>query len=114
MLSIFGNILPPEGVSQYIAQAGGKPGDALFLFINNIIKMAGVIAGIYAVIQFIMAGYTYISANGDPKAMERAWAMIWQSMLGLLIIGAAFTLAAVIGKLTGLSPLSPEIYGPQN
>jgi len=112
MLGIFGKILPPDGVSQYITQAGGKPGDALFLFINNIIKMAGVIAGIYAVIQFIMAGYTYISANGDPKLIEKAWAMIWQSILGLLVIGAAFTLIAIIGKLTGLDPLNPVIYGP--
>ncbi len=114
MLGIFGNILPPDGVSQYITKAGGDPGDALFFFINNIIKMAGVVAGIYAVIQFIMAGYTYISANGDPKMMERAWAMIWQSMLGLLVIGASFVLAAVIGKLTGINPLEPQIYGPSN
>jgi len=112
MLSIFGNINPPEGVSDYITKAGSG-GDALFLFINNSIKMAGVIAGIYAVIQFIMAGYTYISANGDPKMTEKAWTMIWQSMLGLLVIGASFILAAVVGKLTGINPLEPQIYGPK-
>ena len=111
MIGIFGNIDPPDSIKLWTSKAGNE-GDALFLFISNMLKLAGTIAGIYAVVQFIMAGFTYITAAGDPKMMEKAWAMIWQSMLGLLIIGAAFTLASVIGKLTGLNPLSPEIYGP--
>jgi len=90
----------------------GNDGSALFLFISNILKLAGTIASLYALVQFIMAGYTYITAAGDPKMMERAWAMIWQSMLGLLIIGVSFTLAAVVGKLTGLDPLNPIINAP--
>jgi len=111
MIGIFGNITPPSSIKLWTDKAGNE-GNALFLFISNMLKLAGTIAGIYAVVQFIMAGFTYITAAGDPKMMEKAWAMIWQSMLGLLIIGSAFTLAAVIGKLTGLNPLSPEIYGP--
>lgn len=111
MIGIFGNISPPASIKLWTDKAGNE-GDALFLFISNMIKLAGTIAGIYAVIQFIMAGYTYITAADDPKMVEKAWAMIWQSLLGLLIIGASFTLAAVIGKLTGLDPLNPQLYGP--
>lgn len=110
-MAIFGNIKPPQGVSQFIAKTDNK-GGALFLFISNILKLAGVLAGIFAVVQFILAGYTYITAGNDPKMTEKAWATIWQSMVGLLIVGASFTLAAIIGKLTGLDPLNPIIYGP--
>lgn len=112
MIGIFGNITAPDSIKLWTNKAGNN-GDALFLFISNMLKLAGTIAGLYAVVQFIMAGYTYITAAGDTKMMERAWAMIWQSMLGLLIIGISFILAAVVGKLTGLDPLNPTIYGPQ-
>jgi len=38
--------------------------------------------------------------------------MIWQSLLGLLVVASAFTLAAVVGKFLNLNILEPEIYGP--
>lgn len=111
MLQIFGNITPPESIGKFITQ-GGEGGGALFLFLSNILKIFGSIAGIYAVVQIIMAGYTYISAAGDPKKNEQAWNMIWQSLLGLLVVASAFTLAAVVGKFLNLNILEPEIYGP--
>jgi uncharacterized protein (DUF927 family) len=64
------------------------------------------------VIQIIMAGYMYISANGDPKKTEQAWAKIWQAVLGFVIVAVAFVLAAVVGRITGVNPLTPTIYGP--
>ena len=107
MLSIFGNITAPSQLSKY--SSAGTQGQGLFLFLSNLIKLAGVIAGIMLVFNFIFAGYMYISANGDPKKTEQAWTKIWQSILGLVIVAAAFTLAAVIGRLTGIDILNPTI-----
>ncbi|MBU1129977.1 pilin [Patescibacteria group bacterium] len=108
---IFGNIQPPPGISNYIGDSDSR-GGALFLFLNNIFKLIGGIAGIFTVFQFIFAGYTYITANADPKKLEMAWAKIWQAIIGLVIVSAAFILAAVIGRLTQINILEPEIYGP--
>ncbi len=109
MLQLFGNIKPPPGISQF---SGGSQGGIVFIFLNNILKLLGFIAGIYALFQIIIAGYTYISAAGDPKKNEQAWAMIWQSLLGLLVVAAAFTVAAVVGKLLKIDITNPIIYGP--
>lgn len=111
MLQIFGKIAPPPGIKEY-ANQGGNEGGIIFIFLSNILKLIGVLAGIYAVIQIIMAGYTYISAAGDSKKTEQAWAMIWQSLLGLLIVASAFTLTAVVGKILKIDILNPVIYGP--
>lgn len=56
-------------------------------------------AGIFAVINFILAGYSFLSAGDDPKKVASAWSMIWQSILGLAVAAGAFILAAVINGL---------------
>jgi uncharacterized membrane protein len=109
MLGLFGTINNP---TKYGTATDG--GQGLFTFISNLLKFAAVIAGLYMILQLILAGFQYISANGDTKKTEQAWAQIWQSLLGLVIISAAFILAGIIGRLTGVNILSPEIYGPTN
>ncbi len=107
MAGIFGNIQAPTQLSKYTT--AGTQGQGLFLFLSNVLKFAAVIAGIVMVVQFVLAGYMYISANGDVKKTEQAWTKIWQAILGLVIIASAFTIAAVVGRLTGLNILNPTI-----
>jgi hypothetical protein len=109
MFSIFGSIEPP--VDNIYTQSGTK-GEGLFLLLANIIKFAGAIAGIFFVIQIILAGYTFLSASGDPKKAESAFATIWQSLIGLVIVAASFVIAAFVGNILGINILNPEIAGP--
>ena len=87
-------------------------GQGLFLFLSNIFKLIGTLAGIYMVFQIIMAGYNYISAAGDAKKTEAAWNQIWQSILGLVIVASAFVIAGLVERFTGIKILNPTIYGP--
>ena len=105
LTSPFGTITNPTNYT-------GAQGQGLFDFLGNILKFAAVAGGIYMIIQIILAGYQYISASGDVKKTEAAWAQIWQSVLGLVIISAAFIIAGLVGRLTWINILSPEIYGP--
>jgi len=107
MNDIFGTVKPPSFISE-------NPSGLITLF-NNILRLLIVGAGIYALLNFILAGYAFMSAGGDPKKIDAAWAKIWQSMVGLLIIAISFALAALIGQLLFHSPtaiLNPKIYGP--
>jgi Ca2+/Na+ antiporter len=107
MLGILGNIINPNTTYQ------GQNGEGLFLFLSNIFKLAGVIAGIVLIIRLITAGYSYLSAQGDPKKFQAAGDTITQSILGLVIVAAAFVIAGLVGRLTGIDILNPVIYGPQ-
>lgn len=105
MLGIFGTISNPTSYAS-------DKGSGLFTLISNLLKFAGVIAGLFFIVQIIMAGFSYMAANGDPKKVDLAWAKIWQSLIGLLIVGSAFVLASVVGKLLGIDILNFQIYGP--
>lgn len=58
--------------------------------------MAG---GIWALLNFILAGYAFLSAGDNPKGVEAAWAKIYQSIIGLVFLVGAFLLAGVIGLI---------------
>ena len=115
---IFGKIIPPEAI-RGLTPTGLEAGDpsGLIVLFNNILRLLIVIAGIYALLNFILAGYAFMSAGGDPKKVELAWAKIWQSMVGLFIIVGSFALAALLGLIlfgSARAILSPKIYGPLN
>jgi len=109
--SFFGRIAPPPGVSAY----GGTRGEGLLKFFSNLLRMLIIGAGLIALFNFVMAGYGFMSAGGDAKKINEAWAKIWQSMVGLLVAAGSFTLASVISKLifgSWSTILSPPIYEP--
>jgi hypothetical protein len=104
----FGTIAPPAGLQKF----NGQPGVA----IGTLIQYAAWIliggAGIYALFNFILAGYAFMSAGDDPKKVAGAWAKIWQTALGLAIAAGAFVLAALFGQLIFGNPtfiLNPTI-----
>jgi len=107
---IIGNITPPPAISKY---TGGNPGQGLFTFFSNALKLVAVVAGLAMVFQFIMAGYDFINASGDAKKVEAAFAKIWQSLIGMVIIASAFALAGLVKTITGLDIINPIIHGPQ-
>jgi hypothetical protein len=93
---VFGTIQPPAGVAQYDASAGsGQTG--LIVFLSNIIRIGTVVAGIWAMANFILAGWSYVTSSGDPKAHTDAMAKITFSVVGIVIIVGAYTLAAIVG-----------------
>jgi hypothetical protein len=101
------NPLPPA----YQGIAGG----GIIVFLTNILRLVFVAAGIFAFVNLILAGFQFIGAGGDPKAISAAWAKIWQSLLGLILVVGSFALAALFGYLlfgdAGFI-LNPSIYGP--
>lgn len=109
--SIFGKVNPPPGIEKF--EGGSLSG--LSAFINNLIKLLIIGAGIYAVINLVLAGYAFMSAGDDPKKIQGAWAKIWQTLLGLAFATGAFVLAAIFGKLLFGSYdalLQLRIFGP--
>ncbi len=106
-----GEIEQPEPLKRYISPEG----EGLFILLNNIMKLLIVGAGLFALFNFIFAGYQFISAGGDSQKINDAWSKIWQSMLGVLIAAGSFTIAGLLGKLIfgeWTSIISPTITGP--
>lgn len=112
---ILGTVQPPKGVDAFnIAAGGATEGIGILIFISSLIRIATVVAGIWVLFNFITAGYDYITA-GDSKANQKVREKLTNSILGLVIIVAAYVIIAVFGLiLFGDSSyfLNPQICGP--
>jgi len=107
----FGQIDQPAGLSQY----GDQPGPAIGRFIQLGLRTLIVVAGIYALFNLVLAGYSFMSAGDDSKKVEGAWAKIWQTIIGLAFAAGAFVLAAIFGQIIFGDPmflLKPSIPTP--
>lgn len=115
----FGPIVPPPVVNTYDANSSypsNSVAPGLMVLLNNGLKLAIVISGLYTLINVILAGYQFMSAGGDSKAVGKAVDKIWQSLVGLLLVAGSIILAGIFGWLLFENPtaiLYPEIYGPQ-
>lgn len=115
MLGIFGTIENPLGTAfgeagQYATVTSGLP-----LLISNIVRLVTATAGVWMFFNFITAGFTYITAGGEAEKINKAWAMIWQSLIGLVIVVTAFVITAIASQFLFGNPgtiLNLVIYGP--
>lgn len=84
-------------------------------FISNIIRLLTIVAGLWMLINFILAGLQFISSQGDEKAVAAAWNKIYNSIIGMVVIVVAYALVALLSYLLFGDPgfiLKPTISGP--
>jgi hypothetical protein len=94
---IFGEIQAPPGVAEFNAQADG--GIGIIVFFSNLIKLIAVVAGLWTMLNFILAGFTYVTAGDNSSAIEKIGTKLTMSVVGLGIIVASYTIAALIGLI---------------
>jgi hypothetical protein len=105
----FGTIEPAQSA---FGVTGTAPEAAIGKLIQTVIWLLIIGAGIYALINLVLAGYAFMAAGDDPKKVAGAWATIWQTILGLAVSAGAFVLAAIFGQLIFNDPtfiLNPKI-----
>ncbi len=91
--NIIGTIEPFGGAKTYgdLSQGG------LVNFISNLVSLIILVAGIFTLVNFVLAGYGYLSSNGQPQKISAAGNKMLESLIGLIIIAATFIIAGLIG-----------------
>lgn len=95
---IFGTIEAPAGVAAYNDQAG-TGGLGLMVFFSNVVRLISIVAGLWVFVNFLMAGFTYVTAAGDSGATKKVYDKIIMSVIGLVIIASSYTIAGVASLL---------------
>ena len=113
---IIGTITPPSRLEKHGSlEVGGEGGFGLINFLSNILRLISVVAGLWALVNLLLAGIGFISSAGDSEKVSQASSKIWQTLMGLVVIATAYTLAAIIGWIlfgnAGMI-INPKIYGP--
>lgn len=80
---------------------------------SNVISVVLALGGIVLFIMLIYGGFKYLTAGGDPKALEGAKGTLSHAILGLVVLVLAFIILKVIAEVTGVSSiLNFQIYRP--
>ena len=88
-------------LDQVAGQANIKSTSSLPVIIGSIIKILIGALGIIFLLLTVYAGFLYLTAQGDEKKVEHAKDTLKRAVIGLIIILAAYAIAAfVIGALT--------------
>lgn len=93
--SIIGSVPKPDVLKNFNDIESGAIGQILSILASSLI----VLAGVYALFNFILAGYAFMNANNDPAKVQGAWAKIYQTMIGVVFSAGAFVLASILGRL---------------
>lgn len=94
MLQIFGNITAPTKYQEFTDKGSGFTN-----FLSNLIALIMVIAGIAVMVNFIAAGYQYLTAEGNAQKLTAAGSKMLNSLIGIIIIAAGYLISAVIGQV---------------
>ena len=78
---------------------------ALASVISNIIGVLTIVAGLFFLFQFIIAGFGWITSGGDKTALSAAQQKITSSLIGLIIVVAAIAIIDIVGSFLGLKIL---------
>ena len=99
---------PLENAGHYLGQTnlGGNTNDnpatsdssatRLFLFIGQIINAAFGLLGIVFVALTIYAGFLWMTAQGDTKAVDKSKAILTQAIIGLVIMILAYSITGFV------------------
>jgi hypothetical protein len=81
----------------------GSPTTGLETIISQVIGVLTIVAFIYFAIQIILAGYAFITSNGDAKNIETSRKRLTEGVLGLTIVILALALSALFAKIAGIN-----------
>lgn len=115
---VVGGVDPPKGVARYNFGAAMSNGGTIgiLLFISNALKFFAVICGLLVFFNILYAGYEYIVGAGKTDVHVKVRERLTWSVVGLILLIAAYMIAALIGLLIFGDPtflLNPDLtkYG---
>ncbi len=93
--AIIGGVEAPIAITNINMASGQEIG--LIFFISRTLNFANIVAGILVMINFVIAGFTYITSAGNVANMTKINEKLMWSVLGILMIVGSYTLAAIFG-----------------
>ncbi|MDA1080002.1 MAG: hypothetical protein O2840_04930 [bacterium] len=95
-----GKIAVPPGVDKYQdAAAGSGATIGIMLFISMLVKFAMIVAGIWAMLNILLAAYQFFNNKGDAGQYQKVSQQITNTVMGLVLLMSLYTIVAVIGLI---------------
>lgn len=76
--------------------------------LSNIIGLITILAGLFFVIYFLIAGFDWVQASGDAGKVDKAKNKMINGAIGLLVVIIGMGIVGIIGGVFGLDLLRPD------
>jgi len=76
--------------------------------LQNIINFLILFAGIVCVFLIVLAGFKFVTSEGDPEKVSSARKTLLYAIGGFLFVLASFFILNVIANFTGVDRLAPK------
>lgn len=83
------------------------------LIVNNLVKTALGLSGVFALLAFIYGGITWMTSMGDPAKVTKAKNMMAGAVIGLFIIFASYAIITLVFTALGVGGGSAASSGGQ-
>ena len=94
---------------------GYDPADAgsgLATFIKNSLNAFYVVAGLAVFVYLIIAGFRYVTASGDQKALQDASKQISGAVTGIAVIIVSYAFVSILSAVLGVPIFNPTFKAP--
>lgn len=75
--------------------------------LSRVISIMTVIAGLYFMFNIFIAAYGYLHAGGSDEKVKQSTDSMLHSIIGLIIVIAAYAIISLLGTLLGFEILKP-------
>ena len=77
--------------------------------LKNIISLLAPAAGIAFFVMFLVGGFQFLTAGGDPKAAGHARSTMTYAVIGVILVVASWIILNLIKQFTGVDVTKVEI-----
>jgi len=89
------------------------PAASIFVqILSNLLGIMTIVAGLWFLINLITGAYGFLSAGGNQENMTKASQRIGNSLIGLVVVIAAYALTSLLGTLLHFDILNPQTLIP--
>lgn len=96
VLSLFLSFTPILAVTEVPEDSGFAKLSDLVIVFANITSVIATFAGFAVLLMLVRGGVAYITAQGDPKALQGARGSVTWAIIGLIVILSAYAIISII------------------
>lgn len=113
-----GGVKPPASINRFNLWSSVQGNDpkaiGLLSFVSLLLRLFAIVCGIWTMFNFLMSGYTLISSQYDTKAQTEVKDKLTMTVIGLVIIVGAYTMAGLFGLIffgDASAIINPKLQG---
>jgi len=93
----------------FFKTAGNQPASRFEFIVSNIITVLTIFGSIAFLLWFVIGALTWITSGSNTEQLNKAKNQMSTAFVGLFVLVLSYSIIFILGKVTGLNMLNPEL-----